>query len=245
MSSQDRHQALLTYWKTGYTQVEGWMGEGLFPLLQLCDDLQHGAGARGGVVEVGIHHGKFFIALNQLCAADEPSMAIDVFARQDLNVDNSGQGSLERFTDNLQKYCTHEGRNVHIVTADSTTLKPRDILQTLGMKPRFFSVDGGHTVRHVMHDIALADACIGDFGVVLVDDIHNPHWLGVVEGTCRYLLQRPVPILRRRGLVPFAVHSNKLFLCRPSAYSQYAKAFGEYPERPAPVQFFGHTVLVW
>lgn len=238
-------QALQTYWDTGYKQIEGWMGEGLFPLLQLCARLQEGAGARGGAVEIGIHHGKFFIALNQLCAADEPSMAIDVFERQDLNVDNSGAGSREVFISNLQKYCRHAGRNVQIVSADSTTLKARDILQTLSMKPRFFSVDGGHTVRHVMNDMALADRCIAEFGVVFVDDILNSHWLGVVEGVCRYLARSPLSVVRSPAIVPFAIHSNKLFLCRPSAYDQYFQAFSKSTSPAKAVQFYGRAVLVW
>ncbi len=220
------------------------MGDGLFPLLQLCARLQEDAGARGGAIEIGIHRGQFFLALNQLCAADEPSMAIDVFERQDLNVDNSGAGSREIFISNLQKYCRHAGRNVQVVTADSTTLKARDILRTLSMKPRFFSVDGGHTVRHVMSDIALADRCIADFGVVLVDDILNAHWLGVVEGVCRYLAGSPLSLVRSPNLVPFAINSNKLFLCRPSAYDQYLQAFSGLNPTKA-VQFFGRSVLVW
>jgi hypothetical protein len=237
-------QALQTYRETGYKQIEGWMGEGLFPLLERCARLQEAAGSRGGAVEIGIHQGQFFIALNQLCTADEPSMAIDVFERQDLNVDHSGAGSRELFIGNLQKYCRHAGRNVQVVTADSTTLKARDILRTLSMKPRFFSVDGGHTVRHVMSDMALADRCIADFGVVLVDDILNSHWLGVIEGVCRYLVRSPLSLMHSPGIVPFAINSNKLFLCRPSTYDQYLQAFNELSPAKA-VQFFGRAVLVW
>jgi hypothetical protein len=241
----NNEEALLHYWHTGYSHVEGWMGDGLFPRLQLCARVQESSGARGGAVEIGIHHGQFFIALNQFCTADEPSMAIDIFDRQELNVDHSGQGSLERFTDNLRKYCRHGGSNVHITAADSTTLTPRDILGKLSMKPRYFSIDGGHTVRHVMNDMALADACIADFGIVLVDDILNPHWLGVIDGVCRYLMPSRLRVWRPAGIVPFAINSNKLFLCRPGAHDKYVKAFKECPPTPNTVEFFGKTVLVW
>ena len=238
-------QALLEFWRTGYRCIEGWMGEGLFPLLGACARLQESLGARGGAVEIGIHHGQFFLALNQLCAADERSMAIDVFDRQDLNVDHSGEGSLERFTGNLKKYCRHGGSNVQINVVDSTTLRPRDILGKLGIKPRFFSVDGGHTVRHVMNDLALADACIGDFGVVLVDDILNPQWLGVIEGVCRYMTRLRLPFRGSPNLAPFAINSNKLLLCRPRAYQLFVDAFRQSLDPPGSVQFFGKPVFVW
>ena len=63
-----------------------------------------------------------------------------------------------------------------------------------------------------MSDIALADRCIADFGVVLVDDILNSHWLGVIEVFAA--IWRGLRCLWRipPAIVPFAIHSNKLFL---------------------------------
>jgi hypothetical protein len=230
--------ALLEYEQTGYKEITGWMGAGLFPLLQLCNSTQEAMSEKGGAVEIGVHHGQFFIALNQLCKADELSLAIDVFDAQHLNIDGSGAGSLQHFKENLSKYCCHAGRNVTILAKDSTTLRPADILGELLTRPRLFSIDGGHTVEHTMHDLALANECISDFGVIFLDDILNPQWLGVVEGVCRYLMRSPT-------IFPFAINSNKLFLCRMSAYKYYLQAFSEFSVPPQRAELFGKTVLVW
>ena len=38
-------------------------------------------------LEIGVHHGKYFLVLEQLTPPDGDCWAVDVFSRQDLNVD--------------------------------------------------------------------------------------------------------------------------------------------------------------
>ena len=55
--------------------------------------LQESDGVPGGLAEIGIHHGRSFIALAAAARPTDPLIAIDVFERferQDLNVDQSG-----------------------------------------------------------------------------------------------------------------------------------------------------------
>lgn len=235
----ESQEALSQYQSTGHNEIEGWMGAGLFPVLRVCQMVQEAVDEKGGAVEIGIHHGQFFIALNQLCKPDEPSLAIDVFDAQNLNVDGSGCGSLKKFKENLGRYCVHKGSNVRIVAADSTALGASDVLNELSMmRPRLFSVDGGHTVRHVVSDLSLAAECVSRFGVIFVDDFLNPHWLGVAEGVCRYLSHAP-------HVLPFAINSNKLLLCRAPSYEYYSRAFAEFLSPPHRAEFFGREVLFW
>jgi hypothetical protein len=164
-----------------FNVIEGWTETRILPLLEYYDHLHHKLGERGGAVEIGVHHGKFFIALNLFCDPDETSVAIDVFDSQQLNIDRSGSGDLAAFQANLQQYCRHSGRNVQIMPADSTRLLSAQILSMSKMKPRFFSIDGGHTAEHTLSDLTLAKECISPAGVIFVDDILNVHWLGVIE----------------------------------------------------------------
>ena len=56
----------------------------------------------GGVVEIGVYHGKFFIAMNGLITDPSVrSVAVDLFESQDLNIDSSGRGDADAFRANL------------------------------------------------------------------------------------------------------------------------------------------------
>ena len=58
-------------------------------------------------MEIGVHHGQFFIALNQLIPSNFTSYAIDVFDNQQLNIDKSGEGNKSKFIENLRNFDRH------------------------------------------------------------------------------------------------------------------------------------------
>lgn len=142
------------------------------------------------------------------------SYAVDLFERQELNVDRSGCGSLEIFKRNLADFDEHAGANVEIIAGDS--LDPALDLRSRVREGsvRFLSVDGGHTVEHVMNDLAIARDLIANAGVVIVDDMFNVRWPSVAEGVNLWLSQRPT-------LVPFAIGRNKLLMCKFSFQQAY------------------------
>jgi hypothetical protein len=201
------------------------------------DSAQRQLGVPGGVLEIGIFRGRFFIALNGL--VDDPatrSLAIDLFADQHLNIDSSGVGDEEIFRRNLARHDRHGGRNVVVMRADSTTLTPEDVLSHLNRRPRIVSIDGGHTPEHTISDIKLAQAVVDPSGMIFVDDITNPHWLGVVEGVVTYLWQRP-------PLWPVAVGANKLLMCPISVHSTYRAQLQGLVKFQKTLRFCGHDVL--
>jgi len=57
----------------------------------------------GNVAEIGVHHGKLFILLYLLARGDERAVAVDLFADQTRNVDQSGAGDLDKFRVNLEQ----------------------------------------------------------------------------------------------------------------------------------------------
>jgi len=79
------------YAENGFGKVEGWVIPRVFQVLKAICTIQSELKTVGGAVEIGVHHGKFFLPLNAMVeSVSETSLAIDVFERQDLNIEKSG-----------------------------------------------------------------------------------------------------------------------------------------------------------
>lgn len=224
---------LQNYLSTGFNKVDGWCETTLFHTVDLLSRAD--INKKGGCCEIGVHYGKLFILLNSVIDPLETSYAIDVFGRQDLNIDKSGWGSKEIFTDNLKEYDIHKGKNVTIIEGDSTdySLGLTNIIKPGSI--RFMSVDGGHTAEHVINDLNIATQLINNEGVVIVDDILNPYWMGVIEGVVGFLNRKPT-------LVPFALGHNKLYMAKLSHADYYKALFASSPLFAKYTGFFGHTI---
>jgi hypothetical protein len=234
LGSENQINYLQHYMDTGFSQVQGWCSDTLASLIAAIDTHQKSRGVHGGIAEIGVHHGKLFIMLNSVCDADEKSYAIDVFDNQELNIDNSGSGSLAIFKDNLQAYDRHQGANVSIISADSVTA---NLSELIDQPVRLFGIDGGHTAEHTISDLKKAQSRLHPEGVIVLDDILNYHWLGVIEGTITFLRTQPT-------LVPVAIGLNKLFLVNLSFAEKYRELFRGHPMMTKyPVKFCGHDVV--
>jgi hypothetical protein len=199
-------------YKQNFDVVQGWADPKLFDTVQIMADC--GINRRGGVAEIGVHHGKFFILLNQVTEITDVSYAIDVFGMQHLNIDKSGEGNKSIFMQNLADYDKHKGANTVILEMDSLSFSSQVIPSSL----RFISIDGGHTVEHTINDLKIAERLIANEGVIILDDIMGVYWCGVTEGYIKYSMTHPT-------IVPFAMGHNKLYLCKLSHYDYYFKLF--------------------
>lgn len=173
---------------------------------------QEERGASGqGIAEIGIHHGKSFLVLVAGARPDERLFAIDLFERQDLNVDHSGEGNRKILLDHLANFFPDAA--VELIASPSDQLWSR--IPEIGLNGiRFFSIDGGHTRALTLNDLRLADTVLSEDGICALDDVFNTHWTGVVSGLSDYL--------RSGGrLVPFAFLPNKLMLCRSAQSASY------------------------
>lgn len=200
-------------WLSDYRQnkeIQGWVDNRAFDLLAVLYEILYQEKVTGGVMEIGVHHGRFFIAINAMSENDRRSVALDVFENQHLNIDGSGHGDAAIFKSHLREFDRHSGRNVDILARDSTTVRASEIPATF----KIISIDGGHTAEHTISDINLANELIDDRGFVIIDDITNCHWLGVMDGVTTYLRTRPT-------LWPVIVGFNKLIMCRMSFAAKY------------------------
>jgi predicted SAM-dependent methyltransferase len=201
----------------GHKDVQGWVSDGALSAVTAFSALQQSLEVKGHICEIGVHHGRFFIALSLLGRFGERSLAIDVFEEQEKNVDLSGKGNRDIFLSNVEKWLGSKSEAC-IITSDSLDVAPENILRELGGPIRLFSIDGSHTRDHTLNDMRLAEETIVPGGLVILDDFFNPAWPGVAEALFSYLSTPGRP----KKLVPIAYGDNKFYLTTPSHGALYS-----------------------
>jgi hypothetical protein len=174
----------------GYEQIAQGSGDvnvnGLMTLR--LSQIQHSSGIYGSVGEVGVHHGRFTGCLFLGATANEDLVVGDIFEQQEKNVDGSGYGNKQMFMKGLTTYglSASDLRTVHTGSTDEI---PFDWSSSAGFSPfRMFSVDAGHTAALTFNDLEIAFCNLLQGGIVVLDDIFHPHWVGVTEGLFDYFL---------------------------------------------------------
>jgi len=228
-----RNEFLLEYSNIIHT-VDGWFWEGDLKMLDWIT--QQDFNRHGGVLELGVHLGKMFIAMNMTVEQGE-SYAVDVFDDLDeYNVSHSGGnvgGQIHKFRHNVETYDRRwNGFNVQVITED-TMLLTNDHFS--GSMFKLISVDAGHHKPHVMNDLRLSESLLTRDGVVIVDDWMSAEWCGVTEGTIQYLKEE-------RGLVPFMSYHHKLYLCRYNAYHKWMDAVSRLGFKRNQITLCGYSM---
>ena len=187
--------------------IPGWLSKIDHQILGTILRMQEEASAPGAIVEIGTHHGKSLVSM--LAASGEAANAyvIDLFGRQEENLDDSGRGDLERLKSNLAEFGIREDRVV-IDARSSFEVTPGDIVAGVG-RARLFHIDGGHHFEAVANDLQLAIGVLEPNGVLAVDDVFRAEWPEVsmaVFGSST---------LAESGLRIFAIGFNKTYWCRP------------------------------
>jgi len=202
------------------SKIHGWMHFFHFTAINVFDAVQRKLCISGSLGEIGIHHGKFFLALASHAAKNEKVLAIDLFeTMQELNVDGSGKGNREIVEGHIS--------NLTLTNTDITLLAMPSqnvtvpMLQNMGFPAfRMFSVDGGHTFELTNSDLMLASCLIHPGGVVIVDDFVNVAWSGVVDSVVTYLHAHP-------SVAPVLWGCNKLYLTSSEYHEMYMNALTE------------------
>lgn len=192
-------------------KLSGWLAWQDFSIIRTVVSAQNGEGA--AVLEIGVHHGKSFIPLAHF-SADRKLYAIDVFGRQDLNVDGSGHGDKTAFLGNLHAFGVDASR----VTIDerlSNDVSASEILSAIG-PVSFFHIDGGHHMSAVTNDLELALRTVTPSGVVAIDDTYRPEWPDVTQAVFSN-------VDFQHEFRQFAIGFNKSYWCRPDFVQHYQK----------------------
>jgi len=221
-------------------KIEGYgSADVLGVMLPILNTFQLAQGITGHIGEIGVHHGRLFLAMDALRRDGERAVAADVFGDQALNIDGSGAGNREIFEKHVASV-SHDPEGVVIFEGDSLSTKFHASMRGNGLQFRIFSVDGGHTAQHAINDLKIAEAHLAQGGVVLLDDFFNPAFPGVTEGLYRYLDNRP-------PLVPVCTVSSKLILCSISFASSLRdhikRSLANDGRRARPTNICGHDSL--
>jgi len=207
---------LADYVHSGSKTVAGWLGRVDGELFVEIMRHQRERGFSGAVAEIGVHHGRSFIALCLGLEPGEQAYAIDIFEDQAKNLDRSGLGDRAQFEANLERFGIDKSR-VIIDARGSDEVAPKDIVSKVGAV-RFFSVDGGHWREIVVNDLKLAASTLSDHGVIVLDDFMRPEWPDVSLGLFDWFENSD------KSIVPFAIGFNKLYLCRREEVAAYQQA---------------------
>jgi len=227
-------RSLNAYLKHGHQLVKGWLFPGAPQAIILLSDEQRRTNLSGGVAEIGVHHGKLFILLYLLSSENESAVAVDLFSRQDLNVDHSGAGDLERFKRNLHRHADTSRLIVH--EGDSTQLTAGQLIE-LGRGPlRLISIDGGHTAEITAHDLVTSEGALAEGGIIILDDCFKEMWPGVTDGVHRHFSEP-------RTIVPFGIGANKTFFCHKAFAQRYGAVLRKMDRKSIEQGFLGYRVI--
>ncbi len=218
MAKLNANDVLSTYVSENLNKVEGWAGSGESVLL-----LGHMAAMQEdcdayGAFEIGVHHGRYLIALHALCAPGTRSLGLDIFGDQAKNVDGSGSGDEAIARSNLDQFA-REPELIELRQADSLAVTDSDVAGIASGYGAFrlASVDGGHTPIHVVRDTTIAATLLAPGGFISIDDFFHTNFPGVTEGFYRLMETQSIPF------VPLVVTRKKLILCHLSYKDLYQK----------------------
>ncbi len=212
--SETREERIDRFKSQIWGHVEGWLGDRMWQIVDIVGMVFERNGVRGHIAEFGVHHGLFLLLLAALRNEDEECFAIDVFDRQQFNVDHSGSGSRAAFSGHLENLVGAERQFFRIVERDTLSFSTAGIIALFGTTGvKMFSIDAGHTPLHALNDLHLAQEVLVPGGIIALDDYMSVHWPGVTEGFYRFMASE------NRRLKPFLFFQNKLFLTTVSEHT--------------------------
>lgn len=174
----------------------------------------------GGIAEIGVFYGRSYFLFRKVCGSSEKILAIDLF-----DIDQEADETVtqySRFIENGERLHLPVDQDL-LIRGDSTQLRPEDITGKIG-QTRFFSIDGGHMLHHVVSDSALALDTLAPHGIIAFDDTFNPAWPEVTVGVTDFLRQR------QDELATFCMTKYKTYVCRREFHDFYCRVISEAPD---------------
>jgi hypothetical protein len=208
--------------------VEGWLSWEAQTLTELLFAMQHEHGLVTGVLELGVHKGKY-LALLAHCARglDVPIVGVDAFLEAlGKKLSPEHRRGAERLIHDAVASVTGRESRAQLIGAFTAELDVADLAARAPRGYSFISVDAGHDAADLVTDVALAARLLSDGGIAALDDIFNAVTPGVAEGVFRFFGTHP-----DTDLAPFATGGNKTFFCRRSRHPQFYAFAGELAHR--------------
>jgi len=188
---------------------------------------QNSDNLNGGIAEIGVFYGRSYYLFRKICGPDQKLLAIDLF-----DIGQTGDGASPqygRFLDNGRRLGLAVDEAL-VVTGDSTRLSASEIKDKIG-EVRFFSIDGGHMLPHIVADSRLAKDSLAPHGIIAFDDTFNPAWPEVTVGVADFLRENGAEFSA------FCMTKYKTYVCRRDHHQFYYDAIANAADLTA----FDHT----
>jgi hypothetical protein len=194
--------------------VEGWLSEQAADFTERL--LAHLGSTEGknAVGEFGVHKGKY---LSLIYAASQPwshrVLGVDGFFDGSGNVlsEVHRNGAMSSIRKNVS-LLSPDISKLELLGSDTRQLTVDSVRELMAAPIAFISIDGGHDVATVEHDLNVALPNMSARGVAALDDAFNPICPGVAEGIFRFLNKY------KDLFAPFAICGNKLFVTRSGSH---------------------------
>lgn len=213
-------QRLTEYCSRGHHSVQGWLQRGSMSILWSLLEAQKLRGLKGDVAEIGVFHGKLFIALALSLAEAERAIAVDLFEMPSApDFEQSFRSNLERFAVSMER--------IDVRRRASDSISQSEAPAIFGSNVRLFSVDGSHEYDAAAHDLKLARACLSEGGIIALDDLFSAWSPGVSEAAMDFLRDPGnkdiVPLAISTANGPLVTGASKLFMVHASQAELYSK----------------------
>ena len=169
-------------------RIDGWVEPPDIAWAAILAVLQYNTsfcrlGRNHAVGEIGVHHGAYFVALAAAALPGERLFACDLFdsaGSSHSEHGQSGRGDQEQLTRSLRDALEEPAFSLDsIALVRGSSLRLWDIGMAALPPFRFLSIDGGHSEVVGFSDLRWASARLAPGGIVALDDVANPNWLGV------------------------------------------------------------------
>jgi len=228
----------------GHQKVEGWLQRGSLSILWSLLEAQKLHAFSGDVAEIGVYHGKLFIALALSLTDGERAIAVDLFEMKRVpDFEQEFRSNLERFPIPMNR--------VDIRRCASDAIAVSAAPEIFGSNVRLFSVDGSHEYAAVIHDLNLARACISQVGIIALDDLFSAWSPGVSEAAIDFLRHPDnrdiVPLAIAAAHGPLITGAGKLFMAHASHVDLYSRELMRMNRRSfkTKASFCGFKTLVF
>lgn len=170
--------------------IKGWYNLSCFEHIgKVAIEPRRATGMSVSIAEMGVFWGRFAInATNEFLKDGETFLAVDCFDTVDKNSGVDPTLTEEAFR---RKYeaLTEVDAKLEVLVGDTKEMDYKDYNVYSVNGYTVISIDGAHDRDSAFHDMTEAAKCLSPDGIMVIDDVFNPHWPGVQVALNDFLRQ--------------------------------------------------------
>lgn len=180
-------------------------------------NLQADHGITGDLAEIGVKQGRYLVLMASGLQPGERLYGVDPYF------------DLPEIRNHPAKYVAELVGDIDLqmIFADSLTLDAASLTRSGSPGIRLFHIDGNHEEPYVLNDLRLADQCLRDGGIIILDDYFHFTGIGVGTAVFEHLI-----IDNTTDLVPVFAVGAKFYLCHKTHVATYQSLFMKTFDKP-------------